>query len=319
MTVGEKIKYYRELNGFSKRELGLRAGFSFSTAAVRISQYESEQTIPREEVLAKIATALNVDISALANINISNEAELLHTLFELENNYGVKITKNNDSYSITFENLIYKNRTLLSYLDAWYNRQQQLDLNLNTEKEYNLWRSNFPLEIRKNEANIEKKLAEKFGIQKEKLQNENFSISTLSDVAVILRYLFEKLNYYDICPQPQAPFTGKDSFVGILSFDNNELLSLNDEVSLVYTKFLLFVDYYNSFVDYYNSLNYSIVTKIHTIEDKTYTDFYIYGPVLLGLMHCVDVALNIDNENEANFYYDNLLKRFNVVIDKSRE
>ena len=177
MTVGEKIRYYRELNGFSKRELGLRAGFSFSTASVRISQYESEQTIPREEILAKIATALNVDLSALANINISNEAELLHVFFELENKYNLKIDKVDKEYTLRFEDLKEWHLRLQMYFEAWLNKQKQLDCGMCSKKEYDLWRGKFPNveEVSINEEELKAKLTEKekeLEIQIEKIQEE---------------------------------------------------------------------------------------------------------------------------------------------------
>ena len=312
MTVDDKIRYYRELNGLSRKELGTKAGFSESTAAIRISQYENNQIIPKSDIMSKIADALNVDVSALANINISNEAELLHVFFELETHYGVKISKNENSYSITFEDLTYKNRTLLSYLDAWYHKQQDLDFGLERKNNYNLWQGRFPLDIQEAEISIDAKLTAKFDILKEKLKKDNFSISTLTDIAKIVRYLFENIKQYDVCPHPQAPMAGKDSFVGILSFENAELLSLNEETSLEYAKFLMFVDYFNS-LDLYT------ITKKHTVEGKIYTDFYIYEPAILALIHCIDEIVNTSDKQSAKLYYESVLKKFNVTIEEYKK
>ena len=46
-TIGGKIKRYRELRGWSQKELGIKCGFSASTADVRIAQYEKNKKIPR--------------------------------------------------------------------------------------------------------------------------------------------------------------------------------------------------------------------------------------------------------------------------------
>lgn len=177
MTVGEKIRYYRELNGFSKRELGLRAGFSFSTAAVRISQYESEQTIPREEVLAKIATALNVDISALTSTSINTREELMHTLFELKDIYNLKVAKKDKSYVLLFDDLENTDLKLQIYLKAWLDKQEQLDMGVCSKKEYDLWCAKFPdvAEVNINEDELKAQLAEKekeLEIQLDELRQE---------------------------------------------------------------------------------------------------------------------------------------------------
>ena len=40
MTLGEKIKKYRELRGLTQRELGQKVGFSAGTEDSRIRKYE---------------------------------------------------------------------------------------------------------------------------------------------------------------------------------------------------------------------------------------------------------------------------------------
>ena len=60
-SIGGKIKKYRELRGWTQKELGLRAGFAESSADVRIAQYEKNKRIPKENVLKDIAVALGID------------------------------------------------------------------------------------------------------------------------------------------------------------------------------------------------------------------------------------------------------------------
>ena len=64
-SIGGKIKRFRELRGWTQKELGLRAGFSESTADVRIAQYEKNKRVPKENVLKDIAYALEIDETAL--------------------------------------------------------------------------------------------------------------------------------------------------------------------------------------------------------------------------------------------------------------
>ena len=55
-SIGGKIKKFREMRGWSQKELGIRCGFSPSTADVRIAQYEKNKKIPREKALKEIST-----------------------------------------------------------------------------------------------------------------------------------------------------------------------------------------------------------------------------------------------------------------------
>ena len=68
MTLGEKIKFARQLKGMTQKELGLMVGFSESTADNRIRQYEMGKMKPKEDKLELIANALGVDIDALTDI-----------------------------------------------------------------------------------------------------------------------------------------------------------------------------------------------------------------------------------------------------------
>ena len=65
MSVGERIKRVRNFRGLTQRELGIRAGFDESTADVRINQYEAGLRKPKEEILTRIAEALEVNYRSL--------------------------------------------------------------------------------------------------------------------------------------------------------------------------------------------------------------------------------------------------------------
>lgn len=60
-TIGERIKFYRNVNGFTQKELGVLCGFSEATADVRIAQYEKNLKIPRNDILLKIAKSLSIE------------------------------------------------------------------------------------------------------------------------------------------------------------------------------------------------------------------------------------------------------------------
>ncbi len=55
MSIGSKIRLLRMKKGITQKELGMKLGFTESTAEVRIAQYETDSRIPREDLLNRIA------------------------------------------------------------------------------------------------------------------------------------------------------------------------------------------------------------------------------------------------------------------------
>jgi|UPI0006458CC2 transcriptional regulator with XRE-family HTH domain len=72
MSIGTKVKRFREAKGLSQDDLALRLDVAQST----ISSIESDKNIPNSLLLSKIAKELAVDINELLNegiqVNISN-------------------------------------------------------------------------------------------------------------------------------------------------------------------------------------------------------------------------------------------------------
>ena len=62
ITFGRKLKYLRQKNHLTQKELGIALGFPEDSADVRIAQYESDTRKPRDEILSKIAKILCVPI-----------------------------------------------------------------------------------------------------------------------------------------------------------------------------------------------------------------------------------------------------------------
>jgi len=65
ITFGRKLKYLRQKNHLTQKELGIALGFPEDSADVRIAQYESDTRKPRDEILSKIAKILCVPIDIL--------------------------------------------------------------------------------------------------------------------------------------------------------------------------------------------------------------------------------------------------------------
>lgn len=157
-SIGGKIKKYRELRGWSQKELGLRCGFSASTADVRIAQYEKNKKIPREKALKDIAAALEIDECALFDADMLPYNRMYHALFDMEDFHGLHPVKKEDGYYLEFSGrtVLDQNITKIDFrdfLEKWYEMRQKYQPNssdtpeekASKAKEYALWRGEYPM------------------------------------------------------------------------------------------------------------------------------------------------------------------------------
>ncbi len=144
MAIGKRIKYIRSLRGLTQKELGEALGFKGKTSDVRVAQYESETRVPKDDMLSMIADTLNVHPKALSVPDIDTYIGLIHTLFALEDMYGVKISANGSSYSISFDASISTQQGLYDALEAWHKQSVQLENGKISKQEYDEWRYHYP-------------------------------------------------------------------------------------------------------------------------------------------------------------------------------
>ena len=157
MTLGKKIKEYRLLHDMTQKELGMKIGFSASTADSRIRKYEGDLMAPKSEIRNKLVQALDVDPSALSDIDIRSIEDVVRTFFFMEEYLGFKIESfNSDQLSLFNKEKTYYSKwdisTLNSYMYIWYEQKKNLlniknDNQEDSNKEYELWKSRFPRDI----------------------------------------------------------------------------------------------------------------------------------------------------------------------------
>ena len=80
MTVGEKIKYYRNIRGISQEMLGNLSGINPAT----IKKYEYGIRNPKPDQLLKITNALGISINLFMDFDIETVSDVLSLLFKLE-------------------------------------------------------------------------------------------------------------------------------------------------------------------------------------------------------------------------------------------
>lgn len=144
MAIGERIRFIRNLRGMTQKWLGIRAGFPEKTADIRMAQYESGTRVPKEDLTEKIAAALDVSPAALNVPDIESYVGIMHTLFALEDLYGLKIDE------VDGEPVIRLNKNSQEYLKmvemflAWQKQAQMWRDGEITKEEYDQWRYKYP-------------------------------------------------------------------------------------------------------------------------------------------------------------------------------
>ena len=145
MTIGNKIRYYRNLRGYTQEELGQKIGLQGD----RVRQYENGIRTPKADMLKAIADALDVDVTALSDINITSEEDIMHILFELEDHYSISIEKQDGKTALIIDNEADCNTVLNTYLCYWYDKRQVFALDKITDfedprlEDYRSWRGRF--------------------------------------------------------------------------------------------------------------------------------------------------------------------------------
>lgn len=191
MKLGSKIRKYRLLNDMSQKELGMKAGFSAATADSRMRKYESDAMAPKADIRSKIAEALNIDIEAISDIEISSFADIMYVLFELEEQYGLKIEKKDGKTSIVFDDSDKELETLISFLAAWKDKKDAVSSDEDEEKQhdYEVWKSHFVTDINDCYAKKEAAITD---LYKKSVSSYKGSYSeSTSDVVRLLRKMVE--------------------------------------------------------------------------------------------------------------------------------
>ena len=91
MAFGKRIKFFRNRKGMKQKELGELLGFLGKTSDVRVAQYETEARTPKADLVKEMAQIFGVSPRAINVPNIDSYLGLMHTLFALEDMYGIKI------------------------------------------------------------------------------------------------------------------------------------------------------------------------------------------------------------------------------------
>ena len=145
MAFGERIRKFRNMIGMTQQELGTKLGFSEKSAVIRVGQYENEKRKPKQDMINNMAYIFDVASESITVPDIDNYIGLMHTLFALEDRYGLTVTMLDGQICLKQDiNHPNYNRSLADDLQSWYDKKSKLTSGSILASEYDHWRYNFP-------------------------------------------------------------------------------------------------------------------------------------------------------------------------------
>ena len=145
MAIGERIRFIRNLRGMTQKYLGTLVGFPEKTADIRMAQYEAGTRSPKEDLTKALAGALDVSPLALAVPDIDSNFGLMHTLFALEDRYGLTIEIRDGEVLLHIDPRKGKDAARISELVcAWAAVAEKYRAGEISRDEYDKWRYYYP-------------------------------------------------------------------------------------------------------------------------------------------------------------------------------
>ena len=145
MAIGERIHFFRLLRGMTQKYLGTIVGFPERSADVRLAQYETGTRKPKAELTTALAQALDVSPHALDVPDIDSYLGLMHTLFTLEDRYGLTVDTGENGVSLRVDPRKGKDAAELSeMLTAWAEQAEKYRNGEINREDYDKWRYNYP-------------------------------------------------------------------------------------------------------------------------------------------------------------------------------
>ncbi|HIQ86108.1 MAG TPA: helix-turn-helix transcriptional regulator [Candidatus Scatomorpha gallistercoris] len=145
MAIGERIRYFRNKRGMTQKCLGTAVGFTEKSADVRLAQYESGTRSPKSELTKALANVLDVSPAALTVPDIDSYVGLMHTLFTLEDLYGLRISNDAGDITLRVDTRAGKDTAQLhEMLCAWAEQAEKLRAGEITQEAYDAWRDHYP-------------------------------------------------------------------------------------------------------------------------------------------------------------------------------
>ena len=129
----------------TQKYLGTLVGFPEKTADIRMAQYEAGSRTPKEDLTKALAGALDVSPLALDVPDIDSYYGLMHTLFALEDRYGLTIETRDGEVLFRIDPRKGKDAARISELVcAWAAVAEKHRAGEISRDEYDKWRYYYP-------------------------------------------------------------------------------------------------------------------------------------------------------------------------------
>ena len=145
MAIGERIHFFRSMRGMTQKYLGQLMGFPEKSADVRLAQYETGTRTPKADLINSLANALDVSPLALSVPDIDSYLGLMHTLFTLEDRYGLHIDEADGEVCLKVDVRHSKDAARLhEMLCSWQQVAAMLEAGEISKEDYDKWRYHYP-------------------------------------------------------------------------------------------------------------------------------------------------------------------------------
>ena len=145
MAIGERIRFIRNLRGMTQKYLGTLVGFPEKTADIRLAQYEAGTRTPKDDLTKAYANAQEVSPLALNVPDIDSYLGLIHTLFALEDRYGLTIEDRDGEVILRVDPRKGKDAAHLSEMVcSWATVAEKCRAGEISKDDYDKWRYNYP-------------------------------------------------------------------------------------------------------------------------------------------------------------------------------
>lgn len=145
MAIGERIHFFRTMRGMTQKYLGMLLGFPEKSADVRLAQYETGARTPKADLTASLANVLGVSPLALSVPDIDSYLGLMHTLFTLEDRYGLTIDELDGEVCLRVNVRHSKDAARLhEMLCSWRQAAAMLKAGEISREDYDRWRYRYP-------------------------------------------------------------------------------------------------------------------------------------------------------------------------------
>ena len=145
MAIGNRIKFFRSRQGMTQKQLGEMLGFLGKTSDVRMAQYESESRTPKQDLVKELAGIFDISTEAITVPDIDTYTGLMHTLFALEDMYGLKVTEVDGKPMLALDPSVSAPGSQMDNMfHAWMEQANMLSNGKISKEEYDKWRYNYP-------------------------------------------------------------------------------------------------------------------------------------------------------------------------------